>query len=103
MIVSFVGLLVPKTIVLNQYGFSLLVGVAIDTFAMRPIVVPATFAVAGSFVRVNWWPRQMPDVLLSWEEEEAALLAGLEVPPPRLVTAPKPTTEELIINEIKST
>ena len=35
MSISFAGLLIPKVIVLYQYGFSLFIGVAIDTFYVR--------------------------------------------------------------------
>jgi MMPL family len=44
MCVSFAGLLIPPTTVLNQYGFSLFIGVAIDTFVIRTLVVPALFS-----------------------------------------------------------
>ena len=78
MCVSFMGLLIPKTVVLNQYGFTLFIGVAFDTFLMRPIVVPAIIAILGSTSRaqVNWWPSVLPPVLLTEEEEEHALAAG---------------------------
>jgi MMPL family len=35
------GLLLPPTTVLNQFGFVLFIGVAIDTFIVRTIIVPA--------------------------------------------------------------
>ena len=43
MSISFAGLLIPQTVVLNQYGFILFIGVAIDTFIIRTLVVPAVF------------------------------------------------------------
>ena len=43
MSISFAGLLIPQTICLNQYGFILFIGVAIDTFIIRTVVVPAVF------------------------------------------------------------
>ena len=109
MSVSFMGLLIPRTVVLNQYGewgvrppahshcgrltrppsppqpgFTLFIGVAFDTFVMRPIIVPALIAalaaVPGTRGRLNWWPRVVPDVLLSEEDEDFALAAGLWAP-----------------------
>jgi RND superfamily putative drug exporter len=85
-LVSFVGLIVPKTLVLQQYGCVLFLGVLIDTFVIRPIIVPAMFAGAGDMAggRANWWPRVMPAVLMSYAEEEIALLRdGLWEPPLR--------------------
>ena len=77
MAVSFVGLLIPKTVVLNQYGFSLFIGVMLDTFVMRPILVPALLTLGGGVgERVNWWPSKMPPAVLSEEGEEAALRGG---------------------------
>lgn len=72
MMVSFAGLLIPKTIVLNQYGFSLFIGVTIDTFIMRPIISPAIITAFGDWrcTRVNWWPRRMPDHAYGSAEEE---------------------------------
>ena len=47
MAISFAGLLIPKTTVLNQYGFSssISIGVVFDTFLIRTIVAPVIFAV----------------------------------------------------------
>jgi len=80
MAVSFLGLMIPKTVVLNQYGFSLTMGVLFDTFLVRPIIVPAIVAIVEDFKGVdnpNWWPRKMPPVLLSAEDEARALAANL--------------------------
>ena len=81
MCVSFIGLLIPRTVVLNQYGFSLFWGVFIDTFIMRPVVVPVFFTLVGGSAGANWWPGRMPPVLLTPEAEESALLALLDEPP----------------------
>ena len=77
MCVSFMGLLIPKTVVLNQYGFTLFIGVAFDTFVIRPIVVPAIITILGSAsTQANWWPSAMPVPLLSEADEDHALAAG---------------------------
>jgi len=79
MSVSFLGLLIPKTVVLNQYGFTLFIGVVLDTFLMRPIVVPAIVTIMAEFkpLQLNWYPANKPAQLLTDEEEEHALAAGL--------------------------
>jgi len=84
MSVSFAGLLLPKATVLNQYGFTLFIGVVVDTFLIRTLVVPAVIAVAGAecISGLNWWPSRMPPILLSPAEEDAALWAGYNVPTP---------------------
>ena len=99
MAVSFCGLLAPQLVVLNQYGFTLFVGVVIDTFVMRPIVVPAVVAALGACAgggagsggsrccaksSPNWWPRRMPAVVFPDAAEEAAALQdGRWEPRPR--------------------
>ncbi len=78
MAVSFAGLLVPPTVVLNQYGFALFIGVVLDTFLVRSLLVPVVVSILGDVPgrRANWWPRQMPVPLLSPAEEERCLRAG---------------------------
>ena len=81
MSISFAGLLIPNTVVLNQYGFALFMGVAIDTFLVRIFVVPAVFALLDFDPRVNWWPNtSLPGMLLSPDEEDQALAAGFLSP-----------------------
>lgn len=76
MSISFAGLLIPPTIVLNQYGFALFLGVAIDTFVIRTILMPAVIAAFGTHTNVFWWPTRMPAVVLSLEQEQDALWKG---------------------------
>ncbi len=83
MSVSFAGLLLPKSTVLNQYGFSLFVGVMLDTFIVRTIVVPVIFSafdIEEHVKQFNWYPTVMPAVILTPEEEERQLFAGYWVP-----------------------
>jgi hypothetical protein len=77
MAISFAGLLLPKSTVLNQYGFSLFFGVMVDTFFVRSVLVPCIFSFFGDY---NWWPRVMPPVILSETAEHVAMLAGYDDP-----------------------
>lgn len=86
MSISFAGLLIPKTLVLNQYGFSLFLGVAFDTFVVRTVLVPSVITALGESrqglaSKLNWWPSVMPDLAYDTaEEEHDALMRGLWVP-----------------------
>jgi uncharacterized membrane protein YdfJ with MMPL/SSD domain len=42
---------------LNQMGFTMILGVLVDTFIVRILLVPAILSMAG---KLNWWPGKMP-------------------------------------------
>ncbi len=58
MATSFSGLLLSSETVLNEFGFMLSFAVLLDTFIIRPILVPAIMALAKKW---NWWPYKMPE------------------------------------------
>ncbi|KAK3251593.1 hypothetical protein CYMTET_39076 [Cymbomonas tetramitiformis] len=57
MIVAFGSMLLSGTFVLNQFGFFLALSVALDTFIVRTIMVPAMMNICGN---LNWWWNAMP-------------------------------------------
>lgn len=52
---SFGGMMFSNVMMMVQFGFVATIAVLIDTFVMRPIVVPALMTVVPE--RVVWWPR----------------------------------------------
>ena len=50
---AFSSLLLTETPVLRQIGFTVALSILVDTFIVRPIIVPAIMTLAGKY---NWWP-----------------------------------------------
>ena len=60
MAVAFSGLMLSSVLILVQFGFILALGVLIDTFIVRAILVPSIMSLLGKF---NWWPGRKPEEL----------------------------------------
>merc|ERR1712146_223274 len=59
MFLSFGGMIFSDVMMMKLFGFISTIAVLIDTFLMRPIVVPALMTI---FVdRIVWWPRKFGD------------------------------------------
>ena len=59
MAVAFGGFLFSEIPLLNQLGFFVVFAVLVDTFIVRPLLVPAMMNALG---RANYWPRAIPPV-----------------------------------------
>merc|ERR1712154_709778 len=57
MAMSFSGLLLETIISSNQMGMVFVFGVLVDTFIVRPMLVPSILSFAD---KLNWWPTKMP-------------------------------------------
>ncbi len=58
MAMAFGGLILQDLPASNQIGFVLCVGVLVDTFIIRPLLVPATLSLWST---LNFWPRKVLD------------------------------------------
>merc|ERR1712032_113324 len=58
MAIAFSGMLFSSLPLLRQIGFLLVIGTLLDTWVMRPIVVPACIMLGNP--EWTWWPKQMP-------------------------------------------
>lgn len=70
--VSFLAMMAGSVTTLAQMGFTVGVGLLLDTFVVRTLVVPA---IAALFGKANWWParvsRATPRVETAYEEHGA--------------------------------
>jgi len=57
MIFAFGSLMFANTTMLNEFGAISSVAILVDTFVIRPLLVPALMSVVPSLV---WWPRRLP-------------------------------------------
>lgn len=57
MALAFIGMLANDSHFLNQFGFIAVLGVLLDSFVVRTILVPSILSVGGA---LNWWPGKMP-------------------------------------------
>lgn len=57
MAMAFCGLLLETIVVSNQMGMVFVFGVLVDTFIVRPMLVPSILSFADTW---NWWPTKMP-------------------------------------------
>lgn len=57
MAMAFGGLLLENIIASNQMGMVFVFGVLVDTFIVRPMLVPSILSFADTW---NWWPTKMP-------------------------------------------
>lgn len=57
MALAFAGMVVGSNKYLNEFGFVMIVGVLLDTFVVRTVLVPCVLSLGGG---LNWWPGRMP-------------------------------------------
>lgn len=99
---SMFGLLAASITTMAQAGFTIGIGIVIDTFLVRTITVPALAAMIG---QKNWWPSKMGQTNTNrkkskWEQTADVWLARTKrfvtgkapapPPKPRVVRVPKP-------------
>jgi RND superfamily putative drug exporter len=99
---SMFGLLAASITTMAQAGFTIGIGIVIDTFLVRTITVPALAAMIG---QKNWWPSKMGQTNKNrkkrkWEQKADVWLARTKrfvtgkapapPPKPKVVRVPKP-------------
>merc|ERR1711953_1400156 len=63
MAIAFSGLLFSSLPILRQIGLLLVTGTILDTWFIRPVVVPACMLIGDP--EMAWWPRRMPPIITS--------------------------------------
>jgi uncharacterized membrane protein YdfJ with MMPL/SSD domain len=63
MALTFIAQLLGSIPVTNQMGFILVFSIAVDTFVVRTILVPAMLSLVP---RINHWPSKVPPVRYTW-------------------------------------
>eukprot|EP00301_Raphidiophrys_heterophryoidea_P003279 c11488_g1_i4.p1 GENE.c11488_g1_i4~~c11488_g1_i4.p1 ORF type:complete len:892 (+),score=217.63 c11488_g1_i4:1-2676(+) len=58
MALAFAGMIVSSNEFLNEQGFIMILGVLIDTYIVRVVLVPSVLSLGGW---INWWPVRMPE------------------------------------------
>jgi len=73
MALAFCGMVAPHgNAFLNQMGFTMILGILVDTFLVRTLLVPAFLSMAGP---LNWWPGEMP-TKVNWALELSSKKGG---------------------------
>ena len=72
MAVAFSGFLFSHVPLLNQLGFFIVFAVLVDTFVVRPLLVPALMALLG---RAAYWPARLPTPTRSLQGRRGAQVA----------------------------
>mmetsp|Transcript_75174 Transcript_75174/g.244436 ORF Transcript_75174/g.244436 Transcript_75174/m.244436 type:complete len:902 (-) Transcript_75174:27-2732(-) len=67
MALAFGSMLLSETRLTYEVGFALCAGVLMDTFIVRPLLVPSILMLGGG---LNYWPQKMPEATISIAELE---------------------------------
>ncbi len=57
MALAFFGMLLQNIVCSNQLGFLFVFGVLVDTFIIRPLLIPSMLSLVDA---LNWWPQRVP-------------------------------------------
>ena len=83
MALAFGGLLLETVPSCDQFGFIFVVGVLVDTFLIRPVLVPAILSFADYW---NWYPTRMPMQDLKDEYHRVTVNTSTKTMAPALAT-----------------
>jgi len=65
MALAFLGMVAGSNKFLNQFGFVMILGVLLDTFVVRTLLVPSLLSLGGF---LNYWPMKMPKPIVEGDE-----------------------------------